>query len=207
MADVAPQFDDLEQQQGADALGMWIFLCTEVMLFGVLFLGYTVYRLRFPEAFSVASERTDLVLGTLNTAVLLTSSFCMALALHAAKAGHRRATALWLLLTALLGAGFLGIKALEYRQDFLAHLVPGPGFAISGEASVGAQMFYVLYYLMTGLHALHLTIGAGLVTVLAVMAGRGRFSAERHVPIALGGLYWHFVDVVWIFLFPILYLL
>ncbi|MNX87815.1 Quinol oxidase subunit 3 [compost metagenome] len=203
---LAPQFDDLEQQQSADELGMWIFLSTELMLFGGLFLGYTVYHLRFPAGFAAASARTDLLIGTINTAVLLTSSLCMALGLLAAKAGTRRLSALWLVLTALLGAVFVGLKGLEYGKDFLAHLVPGPGFAITGPEAAGAQMFYVLYYIMTGLHALHLTIGIVLVTVLAVMAWRGRFSAERHVPVVLGGLYWHFVDVVWVFLYPLLYL-
>lgn len=206
MADAAVRSDAQEPVQGAGTLGMWIFLCTEVMLFGVLFLGYTVYRLRFPVGFAAAGARTDLALGTLNTAVLLTSSLCMALAVHAARASLRRATALWLVLTALLGAAFVGIKAIEYRRDFLEHLVPGPSFALTGLDAAGGQMFYVLYYVMTGLHAIHLTIGIGLVTVLAVMAWRGRFGGERHAPVALAGLYWHFVDVVWIFLYPMLYL-
>lgn len=203
---LAEQFDDLEQQREAAKLGMWVFLATEVLFFGALFLAYTVYRYLYPEAFAAASRHTEILLGGANTAVLLFSSTLMALAVRAAQLGQRR-NLIWLLIgTALLGLFFLGIKAVEYHKDFDAHLVPGAGFAWQESNPAAAELFFWLYFAMTGLHAIHVTVGVVLLLVLAWLAGRRRFENGNYLPIEIVGLYWHFVDIVWVFLFPLLYL-
>lgn len=204
---VAHQFDDREQQKDASTLGMWIFLATEILFFGGMFMGYIVYRWLYPDAFAFASQKMDITLGTINTAVLLTSSLTMALAVRGAQTGERKVTVLLLVATMILGAIFLGIKGVEYYHKFEEHLVPGPGFQFDPAYAAHAQIFFVLYFLLTGVHALHLLIGIGLTGVLAFMARRGRFTPEYYSPVEVGGLYWHFVDVVWIFLFPLLYLI
>ncbi len=204
---LAHQFDDLEQQREAASLGMWVFLVTEILFFGGLFMAYLLYRTWYPQAFAAASHHLDIFWGTVNTAVLIGSSLTMALAVHAAQTGGRRATVVFILLTMLLGCVFLGVKALEYSHKFHEHLVPGPSFRFEGAQPQHAEIFYSLYFVMTGLHALHMIIGIGIMVVLAVMASRGRFSPEYHNPVEIGGLYWHFVDIVWIFLFPLLYLI
>lgn len=204
---VAHQFDDREQQKDASTLGMWIFLATEILFFGGMFMGYIVYRWLYPEAFALASQKMDLWLGTINTAVLLTSSLTMALAVRAAQLGERKGTALLLVATMVLGVIFLGIKGLEYYHKFVEHLVPGPNFEFDPAYARNAEIFFVLYFLMTGIHALHLLIGVGLTGVMAFRAWRGRFSPEYYSPVEISGLYWHFVDLVWIFLFPLLYLI
>jgi len=204
---VAHQFDDAEQQQSTSMLGMWVFLATEVMFFGGLFASYTVYRAVYAQAFAVASHHLDIVLGTLNTAVLLTSSLTMALAVRSAQVGARRSTVTLLVLTMLLGLAFLGIKGLEYYQKYVDHLVPGPSFSFSGANLHDAEMFFYLYFAMTGLHALHMIAGVGVMSVLTILAARGRFTPAYYTPLEVGGLYWHFVDIVWIFLFPLLYLI
>jgi cytochrome c oxidase subunit 3 len=204
---VAEQFDTLEQQSEASTLGMWVFIVTEMLFFGGLFTAYTVYRSSYPAAFGVGSRHLDMWLGGLNTAVLLVSSCAMALAVHAARHGNRRATALLLLTTALLGTAFLCIKGLEYYQDYQKHLVPGSGFSIAEVPSENIEMFFVLYFVMTGLHGLHVLIGVCIMTVLMILTLRNRYSAEYFQPVEVAGLYWHFVDIVWIFLYPLLYLI
>jgi cytochrome c oxidase subunit 3 len=203
---LAEQFDDLEQQHRAATFGMWVFLVTEVMLFGGMFTGYTVYRFLYPAGFAEGSRHMDLVLGSINTAVLIVSSLTMALAVHAAQRDDRRALLGFLGATILLGLCFLGIKAVEYTQHYREQLVPGLAFGYDGPLARQVELFFLFYFIMTGIHALHLTIGVGVVGVLLVMAWRGKFSPEAHDPMEVTGLYWHFVDVVWIFLLPLLYL-
>jgi cytochrome c oxidase subunit III len=204
---VLHQYDDVEQQYEAASLGMWVFLLTEIMFFGGLFTGYTVYRTAYPQAFAEGSQHLDILLGAVNTAVLIGSSLTMALAVHSAQVGERRALLRFLLFTMLLGLVFLGIKGLEYAHKFEQHLVPGPGFAYEGPHGPQVQLFFGFYFSMTGMHALHMIIGIGMLGVLAWQAWHGRFSPAYFTPVELGGLYWHFVDIVWIFLFPLLYLL
>jgi cytochrome c oxidase subunit III len=204
---LAHQFDDLTQQYDAANLGMWVFLLTEIMFFGGLFAGYSVYRISYPAAFVEGSHHLDIVLGGINTAVLISSSLTMALAVHAAQTGERRPLVGFLLLTILLGLVFLGIKSIEYGHKFAEHLVPGPHFAQEGPHAGQVQLFFGFYFGMTGMHAVHMVIGIGLLAVLTVQAWRERFSPTYHTPVELVGLYWHFVDIVWIFLFPLLYLL
>jgi cytochrome c oxidase subunit III len=205
MEEAAEQFESLEQQRAAAELGMWVFLATELMFFGPLFLGYAYGRWAFAESFAAASRHTDVVIGTVNTAVLLSSSFFMALALRAAKLNRQRATGVLLLVTAALGATFLVLKGLEYHDEWQEHLVPWLGFEFEPRYRQGAALFYFLYFGMTGLHALHLTIGVGVACVFAV---RLRFQAAKALSgkIEIGALYWHFVDGIWVFLYPILYL-
>jgi cytochrome c oxidase subunit 3 len=203
---VAHQFDDAAQQHDTSLLGMWVFLATEIMFFGGLFTGYTVYRVLHPAAFEAASRHLDIVLGACNTGVLLTSSLTMALAVRSAQLGERWRTVAFLIITMLLGIGFLGIKGTEYHQKYVDHLVPGPSFSFPGPQSREAEMFFYLYFVMTGLHAIHMIAGVGVLTVMTIFAGRGRFTAAYYTPLEVAGLYWHFVDIVWIFLFPLLYL-
>jgi cytochrome c oxidase subunit 3 len=206
-AALAHQFDDLGQQREAATLGMWVFLVTEVLFFGVLFCVYALYRGWYPEAFAAASHDLLIWPGTINTVVLITSSLTMALAVDAAQRGHRRALLAFLALTMLLGVTFLGIKAFEYYESFLEHHLPGAGFQFEAEHFRHAQLFFSLYYVMTGLHALHMIIGLGIMTVMLRWSWRGIITPEYYNPIEISGLYWHFVDIVWIFLFPLLYLI
>jgi cytochrome c oxidase subunit 3 len=203
----AHQFDDAIQQHDASGLGMWVFLVTEILFFGGLFTVYTVYRSIYPRAFGHASSELDIMLGSINTAVLITSSLTMALAVHTAQTSrNRRLLAFFLCATIVLGGVFLGIKGIEYAHKFHEHHVPGPAFRYTGADPQEAELFFCLYFLMTGLHALHMVIGVGILAVLVVLALRGRFGPDYFTPIELTGLYWHFVDIVWIFLFPLLYL-
>jgi cytochrome c oxidase subunit III len=204
---VLHQFDDVEQQYEAASLGMWVFLLTEIMFFGGLFTGYTVYRAIYPLAFAEGSHHLDIMLGGVNTAVLIGSSLTMALAVYSAQVGERQALTRFLLLTILLGLVFLGIKGLEYAHKFEEHLVPGRGFVAEGPHAAQIQLFFGFYFSMTGMHALHMIIGIAILGVLARQAWHGRFSPAYFTPVELSGLYWHFVDIVWIFLFPLLYLL
>ncbi len=204
---LAHHFEDLEQQNEAATLGMWVFLVTEILFFGGLFVTYLVYRSSYPGAFSAASHEMVIWAGTLNTAVLITSSLTMALAVRAAQLGDRRSL-IWLLLaTMALGCVFLGVKAFEYRTEFIEHHVPGPGFQFEGPYLRQAQIFFSLYFVMTGLHALHMIIGLGIMAVMLWWSIRGTITREYASPIEISGLYWHFVDIVWIFLFPLLYLI
>jgi cytochrome c oxidase subunit 3 len=203
---LAHHFDNLEQQTDATTLGMWVFLVTEVLFFGGLFLVYTVYRSLYPDAFIAASHELDVTLGTINTAVLITSSLTMALAVHAAQVGQRKTLMLFLVATMILGGIFLGIKSVEYYHKFVEHLVPGPAFQFEKAHLRHAQLFFSLYFLMTGLHALHMIIGFGIMAFMLWWAWKGTITKEYYSPIEISGLYWHFVDIVWIFLFPLLYL-
>jgi cytochrome c oxidase subunit 3 len=200
-------FDDLDQQREAASLGMWVFLATEVLFFGGLFATYLVYRVWYPSTFGEASRSLDIVLGAVNTAVLITSSLTMAMAVHAAAIGRRQMLMLFLVLTMALGAVFLGMKGVEYYHKFVEHHVPGATFHFEGPDPVHAQIFFSLYFMMTGLHALHMVIGLGVMAVMLVMAWRRMFTPEWHSPVEVSGLYWHFVDIIWIFLFPLLYLI
>jgi cytochrome c oxidase subunit 3 len=201
------QFETIEQQQETSTLGMWAFLVTEVMFFGGLFAAYTVYRYLYPHAFAAASQELSYKIGAINTAVLICSSLTMALAVRAAQLSHRRSQVVFLLLTIVLGATFLGIKAVEYHDKFVNHHVPGANFQFKEPYARDAQIFFSLYFAMTGMHAVHMIIGIGMLATLTVLAGRGRFSSQYYTPVELGGLYWHFVDIVWIYLFPLLYLI
>ena len=203
---VAPQFEDAQQQQEASTLGMWIFLATEILFFGAMFLGYTVYRAMYPQAFGEASRHLDIVLGSVNTAVLLCSSLTMALAVHAAQIGIRRMLVLFLVVTMLLGGLFLGIKFYEYYEKYGEGLIPGSQFTWSGSNPQHASLFFIFYFVMTGMHALHMLVGVGLMMTLITLARRNKFSRIYYTPVEVGGLYWHFVDIVWVFLFPLLYL-
>jgi cytochrome c oxidase subunit 3 len=205
-ADPAAPTASPEREAGAATLGMWVFLATETLFVGVLFVAYVLVRIGHPQGFTAGSRATDILLGTVNTAVLLTSSLTMALALLRAREGDHRSTARWLLATALLGGVFLAIKLTEYRIDWQHHLVPGASFISTDAHAHGMELFYFLYFLMTGAHALHLLAGIGLELLFAWFARRAHFTRARHAPLENLGLYWHFVDVVWIFLFPLLYL-
>lgn len=200
-------FSDRDQDREASDLGMWVFLTTETLFFGVLFFGYAMARLRFPEAFAAAGRHTDFVLGTANTAVLLTSSLTMALAVRAAALRRRRLGAILLAATAALGIAFLAIKGFEYRSDYLQHLVPGADFSFDAPLRQGAALFFGLYFVMTGVHAVHLAIGIAITVFIAVRLSRKGLAAQTPLSIEIGGLYWHFVDIVWILLYPALYLI
>jgi cytochrome c oxidase subunit 3 len=202
-------FDNLEQQFDTSKLGMWVFLLTEIMFFGGLFLAYTVYRYLYPDAFASTSKYMEPVYGLINTAVLIASSLTMALAVRAAHFGQRRALMLLLLATIFFGLCFLGVKAIEYTHHYYDHKVPGMGFEYSEEPQYyrQAQLLFCLYFIMTGFHALHMVVGVSLLTVILFMAKKGAFSSEYYAPVEISGLYWHFVDIVWIFLFPLLYLI
>jgi cytochrome c oxidase subunit III len=213
------QYANLEHQHETAALGMWVFLATEVMFFGVLFLGVGVYHYQYPEAFEKASEKLNWIIGGINTVVLLVSSLFMVLAVHSAKMGQRKALCWYLGLTALLGIAFLGFKGWEYYTDFQDKLVPwaGPRYfddhewtAHDGLAAADVphvKLFLMFYWIMTALHGLHVTIGIAAVLAMLLLAWRGRFSPAYYAPVDVTGLYWHFVDTVWIFLLPMLYLL
>jgi len=222
-------FDTMPQQKEAAVIGMWVFLLTEILFFGGLFVAYMIYRIWYFDAFAEASRSLSLFWGGLNTAVLIGSSLTMAMAVRGAQTNKRKATVNWLILTMLLGTVFLGVKVIEYADKFEHHHVPGPNFVWAHEAAPGAegaaaesghrqlsltpdqlqrttQIYFSLYFTMTGLHALHMIIGIGLMSVITWMAWKGRFDEQYYTPVELSGLYWHFVDIVWIFLFPLLYL-
>jgi cytochrome c oxidase subunit III len=203
----AHQFNDVEQQRDAVTMGMWVFLATEIMFFGGLFASYVVYRTLYPTAFAIASQTLDIKLGTLNTAVLLLSSFTMVVAVFGSQTGRRRTMIGGLAMTITLGVAFLAIKFYEYYQKYVEHHVPGPSFEFPEPYTKPAKMYFTLYFAMTGLHAAHMIVGCGLLSVLIVMAWRGRFTPEYHSPVEMSGLYWHFVDIIWIFLYPLLYLI
>ena len=218
---LAHQFDDLDQQRDASTLGMWAFLATEVMFFGGLFAAFTVYRMTYPEQFAEASHHMNRFIGTINTGVLLISSFTVALAVAAAEAGKSRRAGQFLIATIVLALIFLGFKAYEYYHEYVHHLVPFPGFDFhyndpnpaEGEHvrtpayAPAVRIYLTIYFIMTGIHATHMVIGIGVFSVVAFQAWRNRYNAEYYNPIEVSGLYWHFVDIVWIFLFPLLYLL
>jgi cytochrome c oxidase subunit 3 len=228
------QFDTMSQQKEAAVLGMWAFLLTEILFFGGLFMAYMLYRTWYHDAFVAASSSITMFWGALNTVVLIGSSLTMALAVRAAQTNKRQATVGWLIFTIVLGLVFLGVKVIEYADKFEHHHVPGASYvwaepghesapaAGSGDTGSAAgshgesadaanlqmhtQIFFSLYFTMTGLHALHMIIGVGLMSVITWMAWKGRFDEHYYTPVEMSGLYWHFVDIVWIYLFPLLYL-
>jgi cytochrome c oxidase subunit 3 len=204
---VASYFSDIEQQRQANMLGMWVFLATEVMFFGGIFIAYAAYRLAYPEAFAEASRELNIVLSAINTFVLLASSLMMALAVHSAQTDKKKALVTFLLLTILLGLIFLGLKVVEYGEKFEHHLVPGPNFIFEGPHANQAQLFFSLYFATTGLHAIHMIIGVGVLLYFTYKALRHHFSSLNYDPVEMVGLYWHFVDIVWVFIFPLYYLI
>lgn len=201
---VAHQFDDLEQQHEADKLGMWAFLLSELLLFGGLFLGYAVYRSLYPQAWAEGSYHNSLLYGTINTAILLISSLTVALAVHAAEEEKWKVVSRFLNATILLGLVFLSIKFYEYYLHYHHQVVPGIRFHLSGPHALQVALFFVFYFAMTGLHAVHMIIGIGIMATLAVLirAGKGR----KYMNIEIAGLYWHLIDIIWVFLYPFFYL-
>lgn len=206
---LAEQFDDLEQQRRADIMGMWVFLATELLLFGGVFMGFGVYRWLYAEGFGHAAGELDLVLGGINTAILLTSGLTMALAERAVAAGLKRATLTMMGATLALGLVFLSIKGYEYYKEYTEQLVPLPGlvFGYEGPSPENAQMFFNFYFVMTGLHALHMAIGLAIIAVMIAIGSRWRQPDRFERQVRIVGLYWAFVDIVWVFVFTTLYLL
>ncbi len=200
-------FIDMPHQQEAATLGMWVFLVTEVMFFGGMFLAYILYRMWYYQGFAEASHHIDLFWGGLNTVVLICSSLTMALAVRSAQLNNRRGQIVNLILTIILGVVFLGVKGIEYAAKFRDNVIPGKHFEWHGTDATGAQLFYSLYFMLTGLHAIHMIVGIGIMLVILWMAWKGRFNSTYYTPVEISGLYWHFVDIVWIFLFPLLYLI
>lgn len=215
---LAHHFATMEQQKEAGTIGMWIFLLTELMFFGGLFLAYSIYRATYPEGFLYGSHLLNVPLGGTNTMVLILSSLTMAMAVYSSQTGERKKLILFLVLTLILGCTFLVIKYFEYSAKIHADLFPAfttyhpvtpdidPHHGIPAELQQQVRVFLWIYFLMTGIHALHMIVGAGILITLIVMAQKGRFSKEYNIPVEISGLYWHFVDIVWIFLFPLLYL-
>jgi cytochrome c oxidase subunit 3 len=200
----AHQYDSIEQQREAELLGFWAFLVTEVMFFGGLFAAYAVYRFWYPQAFHELSQEMSIVFGTVNTGVLLFSSFTMVLAVHYCKLGNRKATAWSMIITMICAFVFLGIKAVEYYHKYEHGMMIGRYWHHEGSPEL--KLVTSLYFFMTGLHALHITIGVGVIAWLLWRLKRGLVNADRYMGVELMGLYWHFVDLVWVFLFPLFYL-
>jgi cytochrome c oxidase subunit III len=200
-------FDDMGQQYEATTLGMWIFLTTEILFFGGIFLAYTLYRWKYFEAFVEAAHHQNVAVGAINTAVLICSSLTMALAVWSAQTGRQRALVLNIGATLLLGMTFVGIKLYEYAEHIHHGLFPGALFTYTGEHAQQVQLFFVFYFGMTGLHAIHMVVGFGILGWLLWKAWKRHFDPQYFGPVEVAGLYWHFVDIVWIFLFPLLYLI
>jgi cytochrome c oxidase subunit 3 len=234
-------FDNMEQQKEASTFGMWVFLVTELMMFGGLFAAYLIYRIKYYEAFVAGSTSISVSWGFANTLVLILSSFTMAMAVWSAQKGNRRFQLMFLVATMILGAVFLGIKAKEYYDKYDECHIPGhvigKGFNATGgpgcekgniadeiikhareaggteteehavQTAQQSEIFFSFYFAMTGLHAFHMIVGLGLLTWLLGRSYRGEFGPDYFTPVELGGLYWHFVDIVWIYLFPLLYLI
>lgn len=199
-------YADLKQQREAATLGMWVFLATEVMFFGGMILGYIAYRNAYPAAFEAGSVHMLFVAGTLNTALLITASLFVALAVHAARQGQRKFLVWCLSISMFLGICFLAVKGYEYYEHYLDHEAPTRSFQWEGPDPRHAEMFFVLYFTLTGFHALHMVIGVSILAVIIYFAQKGRYTPEYHNPVENAALYWHFVDVVWIFLYPMFYL-
>jgi cytochrome c oxidase subunit III len=206
-AEVLHQFDSLAQQRLAVRLGIWTFLVTEIMLFGAVFGAYTIYRFLYPAMFAASSHHLDVKAGAINTAVLIGSSLTMALAVHQAGYGRRRSTISFLFATMFLGTVFLGIKAYEYSHKIHDHLVPGPSFIEPAPELGSSQIFFSFYWMMTGIHAAHMIIGLGVLLAMVVAVWRNIPLERQRSQVEVTGLYWHFVDIVWVFLFPLLYLI
>jgi cytochrome c oxidase subunit 3 len=202
-------FDDMHQQFDSATLGMWVFLLTEIMFFGGMFGAYTVYRTMYPAAFHTTSQFMDPMWGCINTIVLIVSSLSMALAVRAAQLGQRKALMILLWVTIFFGLCFLGVKAIEYHAHWVEQKVPGLNFTYDEYPQYfhQAQIMFCFYFFMTGFHAVHMIVGVGIMLTMFLMAKKGTFSPQYYTPIEISGLYWHFVDIVWIFLFPLLYLI
>ena len=205
-AQPAVQFVDLRQQHDVAQLGMWVFLATEVLFFGGLILAYCVYRSSYPGGFAEAARHTKIVIGTVNTAILLTSSFLVAWAVASARLNDSRFAAFLLWTAAVLGAFFIGLKGIEYGIEYREHLLPGFSFDISGPQAPPVHLFFSFYIVATALHAVHVAVGIVVLMVIGLRAHRRAYSDAYHSPITVAGLYWHFVDLVWIFLFALIYL-
>lgn len=201
-------FADEQQQRNAASLGMWWFLGTEIMFFGGMFCGYMVYRSMYYQAWLEGSQHMDFWWGTINTVVLLCSSLTMAAAVRSTQLGLRKSTVALLGITILFGLAFLGIKGIEYYGHIVTdHQFPGPGFRFEGANPSQVEIFFSFYFAMTGFHALHMVIGVGLVAFIAYQAWKGRYGAHYYTPVENVGLYWHFVDIIWIYLYPLFYLI
>jgi cytochrome c oxidase subunit III len=200
-------FADLEQQRESSEMGMWVFLITEIMFFGGMFAAYMIYRYLYYSAWEAGSEQMDFWYGTINTVVLICSSLTMAMAVRSAQIGARKALVGLLIVTMLFGCVFMGIKAIEYYGHWNEHQFPGPGFAWSGPDAQHVQLFFSLYWAMTGFHALHMLIGIIAVGIIAYWGWHGKYGPDYYNPVENTGLYWHFVDMVWIYLYPLLYLI
>lgn len=187
-------------------VGLWVFLASEVMFFGLLFYGYTIMRISHAQAFAAASAQTDVLLGSINAFVLFTSSLLMALAARSLRLGAQRASLRLLSATWILGFLFLAIKCYEYHEDIDKHLVPWGRFALHGPLVAGERLFFFMYFVMTGAHAIHLVVGLGIIAVMLVGVARGRYTEKNSEAVELAALYWALVDTVWIFLYPVLYL-
>jgi cytochrome c oxidase subunit 3 len=206
-AALAHQFDSLEQQKESSTLGMWFFLAQEMLFFGGLFVTYLMFRWRDPAAFAAGSHELDILLGGFNTVVLIASSLTMAMAVHAAQTDRQRQIVGYLVATGALGLVFLVVKYFEYAAKFEHHLVPGATFHFAAPIGGRAELFFSLYFAMTGMHALHMVIGVAVLVWILKRARAGEFGSRYYNPVECFGLYWHFVDIVWIFLFPLLYLI
>jgi cytochrome c oxidase subunit 3 len=198
------QYRTLAQQGETAELGMWVFLATEVLFFGALFFAYFVYRTAYPDQFSLAARDSKILLGSINTALLLTSSLTMVAAIGRVKQDRGGAAAL-LFLTAVLGIAFLGVKAYEYVQDYEDQTVPVLNFVLKSGHQPPTQLFWIFYFVATGVHAVHLSIGIAFVLIMTLKTRRGAFSPSYYAPLEVVGLYWSFVDVVWLFLFAAIY--
>jgi cytochrome c oxidase subunit III len=204
---LAGHFASMEVQNHAARLGMWLFLATEILLFAGLFVCYACYRYSFPEAFAGASRLLSLEMGAINTVVLITSSFTAAMAVHYAKEGKNKMVALMFALTIAMAVGFLVIKGFEYQHKFHEGQLPGRYYSFDGLKVPGAALYFTVYFLSTGLHAFHVIIGMAILLWIAIRAMRNEFDSVHYVPVELSSMYWHLVDLVWIFLFPLLYLI
>lgn len=205
--EVADHFENAVVQERAARFGMWVFLASETLLFGALFGLYTAYRTLYSEAFQEAARHQIQIIGFANTLILVTSSFAVAWSIHCIRHDRRRRAVIMLAIAILLGLSFLVLKSIEYAQHFHHGIKPGVFYSSTELPEHGAQIFFTLYYFLTGLHAAHVIAGMGLLTWAAFLVQRGRVTATRHTTLELSGLYWHLVDLVWIFLWPLLYLL
>jgi cytochrome c oxidase subunit 3 len=200
-------FKDMDQQFNAAKIGMWLFLVTEVLMFGGLFIGYGIMHSRHPEAFMAAHHHLNRTLGALNTVVLLLSSFTMVMAVWAAQTSRKKLVILFLLITLLCAGTFMVVKYYEYSHKFHEGLLPGKFYSHEGDTVPGQFMFFSFYFMMTGLHGIHVLLGMVVISWLLYRAIRGDFSAEYFSPVDITGLYWHLVDLIWIYVFPLMYLI
>jgi cytochrome c oxidase subunit 3 len=204
---VQHHFVDSEQQFDSAKLGMWLFLVTEILFFGGLFVAYIVYRAWNPELFTMAATQLDTMMGGINTLVLIGSSLTMALAIRAAQTDNPNASIKYLASTVALAFVFMIIKYFEYTHKFHLGIFPGEYYTFTGIDHPKAHIFFSIYYMMTGLHGIHVIIGIGIITWLIIKTKKGAFNSSYYTPVEITGLYWHLVDIVWIFLFPLLYLI